>query len=64
MTMSPTVGSRQLTSIVGSQVGWAMQFGTIPANDVLAAYWARLKDRPARLAADGKDNALIPARTS
>lgn len=47
---------------VGSQVGWGMQFGTIPANDVLAAYWTRLKDRPARLAADAKDNALIPAR--
>jgi len=48
---------------LGSQVGWGMQFGTIPANDVLAAYWARLKDRPARLAADAKDTALIPART-
>lgn len=44
---------------VGSQVGWGLQFGTIPANDVLAAYFARLKDRPARLAADAKDNALL-----
>jgi glutathione S-transferase len=48
---------------IGAQVGWGLQFGTIPANDVLAAYHARLKDRPARLAADAKDNALIPART-
>lgn len=48
---------------VGSQVGWGLQFGSIPAHDVLAAYWARVKDRPARLAADAKDNALIPART-
>ena len=45
---------------VGSQVGWGMQFGGIPASDVLAAYWARLKDRPALLAANAKDNALIP----
>jgi glutathione S-transferase len=48
---------------IGAQVGWGLQFGTIPANDVLAAYHARLKDRPARLAADAKDNALMPART-
>lgn len=49
---------------VGSALGWGMQFGTIPANDVFQAYWARLKDRPALLAANAKDNALIPARTS
>ena len=48
---------------LGSQVGWGMQFGTIPANAALTAYWARLKDRPAKLAADAKDNALMPART-
>jgi glutathione S-transferase len=47
---------------LGSQIGWGMQFGTIPAHDVLTAYWARLKDRPARLTADAKDNALLPAR--
>lgn len=49
---------------VGSQVGWGMQFGTIPASDVLAAYWNRLKDRPALAAANAKDNALLPARPS
>jgi glutathione S-transferase len=47
---------------VGSAIGWGMQSGAIPASDTLTAYWARLKDRPARLAADAKDNALIPAR--
>jgi glutathione S-transferase len=45
---------------VGSQIGWGLQFGTIPANHTLAAYWARLKDRPALKAANAKDNALIP----
>lgn len=45
---------------VGSQIGWGLQFGTIPANDTLAAYWTRLKDRPALKAANAKDNALIP----
>jgi glutathione S-transferase len=49
---------------VGSQVGWGLQFKTIPANPVLQAYWARLKDRPALKAANARDNALIPeART-
>lgn len=48
---------------VGSQVGWGLQFKTIPANDTLVAYWNRLKDRPARLAADAKDNALMGPRT-
>lgn len=48
---------------LGSQVGWGLQFGTLPANPTLQAYWARLQDRPARLAADAQDTALIPART-
>jgi glutathione S-transferase len=49
---------------VGSQVGWGLQFRTIPANDTLMAYWSRIKDRPARLAADAKDNALMPKESS
>lgn len=44
---------------LGSQIGWGMQFGTIPANDALTAYWSRLKDRPALQTANAKDNALI-----
>jgi glutathione S-transferase len=49
---------------VGSQVGWGLQFKTIPANPVLEAYWARLRDRPALKAANAKDTALVPeART-
>lgn len=47
---------------IGSQVGWGMQFGTIPPDAVLSAYWNRLKDRPALASANSKDNALIPAR--
>ncbi len=45
---------------VGSQVGWGLAYKTLPANDTLIAYWDRIKDRPARLAADAKDNALMP----
>jgi glutathione S-transferase len=47
---------------VGSQVGWGLAFKTIPANDSLLAYWNRIKDRPARLSAEAKDNALMPPR--
>lgn len=44
---------------VGAALGWGMQFGTIPPRDAFQAYWARLKDRPAALRANDKDNALI-----
>lgn len=36
----------------GSQIGWGMKFGNIPASDVLTNYWARLEDRPALKRAD------------
>ncbi len=35
----------------GSQIGWGLLFGTIPARPSFAAYWDRVKDRPARLRA-------------
>ncbi|RYI08816.1 MAG: glutathione S-transferase family protein, partial [Acetobacteraceae bacterium] len=44
---------------VGSQLGWGLQSGAVPANDAFSAYWARLKDRPALASANAKDNALI-----
>ena len=49
---------------LGSQVGWGLQFKTLPANPVLSAYWDRLKDRPARQAAEAIDNALISGTTT
>ena len=44
---------------VGSQIGWGVQFGTLPARPAFQAYWDRLKDRPAHLRATQLDNALI-----
>jgi len=44
---------------VGSQIGWGLRFGTIPAHPAFAAYWNRLKDRPAHLAAAARDDALM-----
>jgi glutathione S-transferase len=44
---------------VGSQIGWGLRFGTVPANDTLQAYWDRIRTRPALAAASAKDDALL-----
>lgn len=48
---------------VGSQIGWGLRFGSMPANDTLRAYWSRVSTRPALAAANAKDDALMPPRT-
>ena len=45
---------------VGSQIGYGLQYGTIPATPALTAYWERIKTRPARLRAETADDAVIP----
>lgn len=45
---------------VGSQLGWGLQFGTLPKRPIFEAYVARLHARPAYLRANEKDNALMP----
>lgn len=47
---------------IGSQIGYGLQFGTIPARPAFMSYWDRLKDRPARLRATALDDADL-ART-
>lgn len=47
---------------LGSQIGWGLRFGTLPASPVLTAYWDRVKDRPAAVRATGIDNALLPRK--
>jgi glutathione S-transferase len=49
---------------VGSQIGWGLQFGTIPETPALRDYWNRIETRPARLRADAADNALMPKDTA
>jgi len=44
---------------VGAQLGWGMQFGTIPARDSLNAYAERVRARDAYQAGKAIDNALI-----
>ncbi|SEO00485.1 glutathione S-transferase [Gemmobacter aquatilis] len=44
---------------VGSQIGWGMRFGTLPAEPAFVAYWDRIGHRPAAIAAREKDDALL-----
>ena len=44
---------------VGSQIGWGLRFGTLPANEVLQAYWARIAERPALARANALSDALM-----
>lgn len=46
---------------MGSQIGWGLRFGSLPGNDVLQAYWDRLKERPALIRAAALDDALVAA---
>jgi glutathione S-transferase len=43
---------------VGSQVGWGVQFGTLPKREAFTAYVARLTSRDAYIRANQKDDAL------
>ena len=47
---------------VGSQVGWGLQFGSVPKRDAFVDYWARLETREAYKRAVAIDDALIPHR--
>ncbi|WP_225026300.1 glutathione S-transferase family protein [Xinfangfangia pollutisoli] len=47
---------------VGSQIGWGLRFGTLPANDTLTRYWDRIRSRPALAAANAKDDAALPPK--
>lgn len=44
---------------LGSQIGYGLQFGTLPDRPAFTAYWDRMKDRPARLRAAAIDDALL-----
>lgn len=44
---------------LGSQIGWGLQFKTLPERDALKRYAARLQERPAAIRAREIDDALI-----
>jgi glutathione S-transferase len=45
---------------LGSQIGWGLQFGTLPAHPAFQAYWDRIRSRPALARAVSLDDALMP----
>ncbi len=48
---------------IGSQVGWGLEFGTIPPSPELEAYSERVRGREAYHRAVAKDDALLPQQT-
>ncbi|KQW81983.1 glutathione S-transferase family protein [Brevundimonas sp. Root1279] len=46
---------------VGSQIGWGLQFKTLPEREAFKAYAGRLFQREASIRASGLDDALIAA---
>lgn len=46
----------------GSQIGWGLGFGTIPSRPALAAYWERVRNRPAAIRAQEADDAALAAQ--
>jgi glutathione S-transferase len=46
---------------VGAQIGWGLQFGTLPARDAFKSYAGRLAAREAAIRAREIDDALIAA---
>ena len=45
---------------LGSQIGWGLRFGTVPARPEFTAWWDRISTRPAALRAQQMDDALMP----
>ncbi|MEM7054786.1 MAG: glutathione S-transferase family protein [Pseudomonadota bacterium] len=48
---------------LGSQIGWALQFGTIEARPAFREYFDRISSRPAWQRAKEMDDALVPAQS-
>ena len=63
VTRAPYIAGEAFTAAdvyVGAQVGWGLQFKTLPARPAFTAYWDRLKDRPAYLRSTALCNAEMP----
>ena len=46
----------------GSQLGWGLRFGTVPARPAFTDYWARVSARPAYARANALDDAALPQK--
>jgi glutathione S-transferase len=64
---APFLGGERFSALdcyLGAQIGFGMQFGTIPERPALRAYWDRIRDRPAAVRARAIDDALLPPKVS
>ena len=62
VSATPYIAGDEFTAAdvyVGSQVGWGLQFGSIPEHEALKAYFARLAERPAYKRGNELDDAAI-----
>lgn len=61
---SPYLAGERFTAAdvyTGSQIGWGLQFATMPDLPAFRSYWDRIKDRPARLRAAALDEEMQTA---
>jgi glutathione S-transferase len=64
LEQSPYLAGDRFSAVdvyAGSQIGWGVQFGTMPDLPAFRAYWARVTDRPAFARATALDAALMGA---
>lgn len=62
LSASPYLAGARFTAVdvyVGSQVGWGLEFGTLPVRPELEAYAARVRDRDAYRRAKTLDDELL-----
>jgi len=62
LSASPYLAGGRFTAVdvyVGSQVGWGLEFGTLPVRPELEAYAARVRDRDAYRRAKTLDDELL-----
>ena len=60
VSASPYLAGDRFTAAdvyLGAQIGWGLQFGSVPPHDALAEYWSRLESRPAWKRAEEIDDA-------
>lgn len=63
VSKTPYVTGDQFTAAdvyLGAQVGWGLQFGTMPKRAAFEDYWARISSREAYKTGSAKDQALMP----
>ncbi len=62
LALQPYIAGENFTAAdvyVGSQIGYGLQFKTLPDRAEFVPYFDRIKNRPARVRATAMDDALV-----